>query len=356
MKSLREVQKQYLDEQIEVYAREAEHALGFDPRIVDWYHPRLSVLKLRESNAESAFPALLRAGVSTFMFDAYQQVNVIWPDIVHVENSTSFEELYAPLYGAEMPKQVLPGQEFEDSQLKGLDVRVPNLKFGRILGVERELVDDDKTGQIKSRAVGMGERVRYREEKLVMDAILSGGAQGYTTAIGNRPSSGAQLSKAGLEAGTIALQAMVDPLGNLIMVQPDTLLVSPSDQFNADQLVNSTLNPAVPGASGQTASTASAGLTGSLMSKNALQGIYAIKVSRFLPSSVSATKGLDGTNGAWLLLDSNRSVVFQDRDPLEVAQEATNSGQSFSRDVYRYRTRRRAAAAVIDSRLTYRGN
>jgi hypothetical protein len=65
-------------------------------------------------------------------------------------------------------------------------VRLKNLKFGRMLNVERELVDDDQTGQIVQRATTMGENVRLFEEQLVMNALL---AATYTTAIGNAPAS-----------------------------------------------------------------------------------------------------------------------------------------------------------------------
>lgn len=337
--------------------REAAQVTGYDPQELEaaWRHPKFSIGKLREAVAESAMPQLLRAGVQNFMFDAYASVAVVYPDLVRVVNSDKFEELYAPLYGAELPKRVLPSQSFEDSRLQGIDVRVPNVKFGRILALERELVDDDQTGQIVQRASQMGERVRYVEEQTVINALL---AATYNATIGNGGGAGVALSQPALETATIALHKMKDPLGNLILVQPDTLFVSPSDEFNAAKLLQSALQPSVPGAAGQTANTASSGLTGWTMTTNPLQGLYALKVSRFLPSSLDASgsRGLDNTNGAWFLMQSKTSLVFQDRDPLEVRQENPDSGEAFNRDQYRYRTRRRFNAAVIESRYIYRGN
>jgi hypothetical protein len=338
-----------------VALREAAAVLPGADRI-DWKNTRrLSVKKLREAVAESAFPTVLRAGVQNFLFDAYEQVAVVYPDLVRVVNSDKFEELYAPLYGAELPKQVNPSQKFEDSRLAGLDKRLRNIKFGRMLTVERELVEDDQTGQIMQKAGTMGERIRYVEELAVMNAIL---AATYNATIGNvaNNGSGEGLSQAALENATVALQLMKDPLGQLIMTQPDTLLVSPSDEFNAAKLLQSALQPSVPGAAGQTASTASSGGTGWTMTMNPLQGLYSLKVSRFLPSSLSVTKGLDGVHGAAILLQSKKSLVFQDRSALEVAQEATNAGESFNRDQYRWRTRRRFNTAMIESRYAFRVN
>lgn len=349
---------EYRQEQTQVALREAAALIPGADRI-NWGHRKLSVMKLREAVGETAFPQLLRTGVQNFLFDGYEQVGVVYPDLVRVVNSDKFEELYAPLYGAELPKQVNPSQKFEGSRLSGLDVRLRNIKFGRMLEIERELVDDDQTGQIVQKASSMGERVRYVEELAVMNALLNAT---YTTTIGNKFSAGKGLLQAPLEEATIKLHKMKDPLGQLIMVQPDTLLVSPSDEFNAAKLLQSALQPSVPGAAGHVLGGTEAGTgvasggTGWTMTTNPLQGLFALKVSRFLPSSLDATKGEDGTNGAWFLMQAKKSLVFQDRDPLEVAQEAQNAGESFNRDQYRWRVRRRFNTAVIESRYIFRGN
>jgi hypothetical protein len=351
MKTLREIQDERLDRNRLAAFREAAAASGYDAEKLRraFEHPLLSIHRLREANAESAFPQLLRAGVQNFMFDAYAQVGVIYPDLVRVVNSNKFEELYAPMYGAENPKQVNPGQRFEDSRLQGIDVRVRNIKFGRMLGIERELVDDDQTGQISQRASQLGQRIRIVEETTALNALFA--TASYTTTIGNRPSSGGKLAQPLLEAADIALQGMQDPLGNFILVQPDTLVCAPGDKFNAAKLLGSALQPSVPGASGQTANTATSGGTGWTNTVNPLQGLYALKVSRFVPAV-----GFDATNPAWLLMQSKVALVFQDRDALEVAQENTQSGDSFDHDIYRYRVRRRFNAALIEPRYGFRGN
>lgn len=347
--------REHRQEQTRVALREAATAFPGGEKI-NWGHRRFSARKLREAVGETAFPQLLRTGVQNFLFDGYEQVGVVYPDLVRVVNSDKFEELYAPLYGAELPKQVNPSQKFEGSRLSGLDVRLRNIKFGRMLEIERELVDDDQTGQIVQKASSMGERVRYVEEIAVMNALLNAT---YTTTIGNTFSAGKQLGQIQLEEASIKLHKMKDPLGQLIMVQPNTLLVSPSDEFNAAKLLQSALQPSVPGAAGKAigqAGGAAGGETGWTMTTNPLQGLFALKVSRFLPSSLDTVKGLDATNGAWFLMQAAKSLVFQDRDPLEVAQEAQNAGESFNRDQYRWRVRRRFNTAVIESRYIFRGN
>jgi len=376
---LRTIQAKRIEKVRESTRQSCVKACKVDPyEQIDWQDPDFSVLKLRESLvgkmreavAESSFPQLLRAGVQQFMFDAYQTVPTIFQDLVRVTSSNKYEELYAPLYNSELPEEVLPGEPFPDSRIVGLDVHVRNRKWGRLLAFQRELVDDDMTGQISQRAANLGQLMRYIEELQVMIAIVEAAdtfgkvaTTGYTTAIGNTPSAPGGLSQSGLEEGDVGLQNMVDPLGNFMLVMPDTVLVSPSDKFNVLKLLNSTLQPSVPGAAGQTVNTASSGGTGWTMTINPLQGEYTAKVSRFLPGSTTKLggpglkgPGLDDSHGAWFLMETKKSVVFQDREGLEIVQENPTAGTSFELDEYRYRVRRRFATQMIDSRFAWRGN
>ena len=322
---------------------------GFDPETsVDWRSHKFSFKKLRdgavnelkESGASSSLGQLFRYGIQHFMFDAYKSVPVVYPDIVQVRPSGNRQEWYAPLYGAEIPDVVVRGEAFKDSRVEGLDTTLINKKIGRIVSFDREMFDDDQTGQIVQRAAKMGERVRYKEETDVMAAIA--GAT-YTVAIGNRPAAYAPLSQLTLEAADIALMGMKDPLGNSMLVMPSLLLVASDNKFNGAKLLNSTLQPSVPGAAGQTASSASSGGTGWTMTINPLQGLYQLCVSRFL------------TALQWYLMEPRTSIPFQERDALEIVQENPLSGDSFLMDIYRWRVRRRYQTAVIESRYIYCG-
>lgn len=364
---LLEAQAQSAERQQVKLNESLKNRFGLDATMVEWDNPNLSIKKLyenfdrkvaptlREANPESVFGALLRYGVQNFMFDAYKSVtDFIYTDLVTVRQSRNRQEWYAPLFGPEIPQDVPPGGKFEDSRLQGLDVEVVNKKVGRTISFERELIDDDQTGQIAERATQLGERMRYKEEADVLGVDvfttsplgrgLTGVAgQSYSAAIGNRPASFGPLNQPNLEAADIAMMNMLDPLGNRIMVRPSLLVVSPADKFNAAKLINSTLQPSVPGAAGQTANTATSGTTGWTMTWNPLQGLYRLLVSRFMPS------------GYWYIIDP-RGIIFQDRDPLELMMEARDAGRSFERDEFRYRVRRRYQTAVIEYRFAYAGN
>jgi len=337
---------------------------------VAWFDPNLSFRRLRESvynqaarlreaNAESAFGQLLRAGIQTYAINSYQTVPVVYPDLVTEVASRRYQEYYAPLFRPNLPKKVDRGQEFQDNPVVGLSRVLTNFKFGMIEGFERELFDDDQTGQIKNRASQMGENFKIMEEIYVMGKLIGTGftSQGvqvdpdvtstdtftgtgtgtYNTAPkGNRPATFGRLNQPNLEAGDIALMNITDDLGNKFLVAPNTLTVSPADKFVGAKLLNSTLQPSVP--------TATGGDTGYVMTINPLQGLYKLLVSRFLPTKV------------WILGDPKKCIVFQRRDPLEIVQENPASGQSFSQEVYRFKSRSRFEVGMIDSRFLWLGD
>ena len=296
---------------------------------------------LREATPASAIGQLYRYGVQQFMFDAYKAVPVIYPDIVHMIPSSNRQEWYAPLYSPELPDEIAPGTPFGDSRVSGLDTVLINKKVGRIFSMPREAMDDDQTGQLAKRPSKMGERVRYKEEYDVMAAIR--GAT-YSSTIGNTPSADVALTQAALETADIALQGIRDPLGQRIMVMPSYLLVSTKDKFNAAKLLNSALQPSIPGSAGsETIGDAASGQTGWTMSVNPLQGLYKLGVSRFLGS------------GDWFLMEERTAIPFQERDPLSIVQEDPNAGVSFDRDLHRWKNRRRYQTAVLESRYIYKG-
>jgi hypothetical protein len=304
-----------------------------------------STVPLREANAESTFAFLLRSAVQEFANDMYQDVPVIWPNLVTMVDSKRLSEIYGGLYRPNLPKQVDAGEKFQDTTFKGFEREIRNFKFGFIETFERELFDDDQTGQVRSRASNLGEGFRVFEEIYVISRIfgvarieegvevpastLPGGV--YSIAKGNRPAAFARLSSSTLEAAHVAFRTMKDPLGRKFLAVPRVLLVSPIDEFNAYRILNSP-NEA------NTAASAIANLV------NPLQNRYTVYSSPYVPAY------------AWTVGDPARGFVFQRRDPLEIIQENTASGHSFIQEVYAFRARERFEADWVESRFNYLGD
>lgn len=304
------------------------------------------IADLREANAETTFAWLLRGAVQEFANDSYQDIEVIYPNLVQVVNSRRRSEIYGGLYRPNLPRMVDAGEKFRDTTFKGFEREIVNYKFGHIETFERELFDDDQTGQVRQRAAALGEGFRVFEEIYVIKRIFGAaateegvdvpastldGGNVFTVAKGNRPASFVRLSATALEAAHVSMRKMKDPTGRKFLVTPTTLLVSPIDEFTAIRILQSPNEP-------NTAASATANQV------NPLRGRYTVYSSPFI------------ADYAWALGDFKRGFVFQRRDPLEIIQENTQSGFSFIQEVYAFRARERFEADWVESRFVYLGN
>lgn len=311
--------------------------------------------KLSEAQSELAFGQLLRAGVQNVFNDIYQAVEVTYTAVVREAASNKRQEFYSPLERVGFPKRVEAGGAFPETNFKGLDIELVNIKYGMQVAFERELMDDDQTGQIAQRAQQMGENARIHEEayvwaRLINDttASLDGEklpvsltyATPYSTTgihgagLGVNATTAARISQTQIQNGWILAKKMLDQSGRPIVVSPKILAVSPQDIFFAEILLNSQVNPSM-------SSTASAdlGKVGGIGSINPIKSLVGVVSSRFIKDY-----------GA-LLIDPGKGFVFQRRDAQEVVQENPQSGPAYSQEVYRYKTRSRWEADFIDPKF-----
>ena len=342
-------------------------------KVLDFNRPDFSIKKFREgaytvamktqeAQAELAFGQLLRAGVQNIFNDIYQAVEVTYTAAVREAASNKRQEFYSPLERVGFPKRVERGDSFPETNMKGLDIELVNVKYGMMFAFGRELADDDQTGQIVQRASQLGENARIYEEAYVWNRIVNasgqsldgealplsstystvyadaaaGGLHGQGKGVNSLPVSGsARISQGSLQAGWILAKKMLDQSGRPMVVTPKILAVSPQDIFFAQILLNSEQNPSM-------SSTASAdkGAVGGIMSVNPIQNLVGVVSSRFI------------ADYAAILIDSGKGFVFQRRDPQEVVQENPQSGPAFSQEVFRYKTRSRWEADFIDPKFT----
>lgn len=345
---------------------------------------RESVRKLREANPETALAFLLRKGVQTLANDWYLTVPREWQDYAGTNASDAFAEWYAPLYGSTVAGRVPKGGRFPEGKIIGEDTVLVNYKFGLLESFDRELFDDDQTGQIRQRATRLGQGMSITENAYAAIRFigLAGTysnlivpASNYTTTdvngnsvvgpfsnsvfglnslgnpYGNRPLNLVALGLNPLKQAWSDLLNAKDPQNNKIIISPNVLLHSSQDALHAPLLVSPPSGvpyyPAVIGSSGQTASTATAGFPGGVFGANPFMGLGIKPVlARFLP------------DWAWSLGEKGKGFIFQERDPLEVIQEQPATGAAFETDAYRFRSRRRFEADWVGggSRFWWLGN
>lgn len=336
-------------------------------------NPRFSWKKLRakleEANTSSDFSQLLRAGIQVIVNQMYQTVETTFEDWAHVVQSNKKEELYAPLHGIGFPKEVAALEPYPEVGAAGLDIKLVNKKYGELFAVEKELIEDDQTGQFKNQ-VGLiaiylkqvlevlayaklgGKASEYAELKIpACETKPSDEPSGYpyaTNLVGggsNRPATYQALSQVAIQEGIVALMNMKNKLGLKMAVNPKRLIISPKNKFDASILLHSAYYPSGAAASGQ---------VGGAFAINPLQGILDLTVSRFVFDHNGVA---DGTSKAWYILDDTKPFfVVQVREAAAVEQEAVNSGQSFERDIIRFKGYTRCNADFIDPRFVYQGN
>jgi hypothetical protein len=322
---------------------------------------KLAESQMQESNAENTFAQLLRAGINMIANNWYNLVETNHEMVGATTFSTKAVEPYAPVHRGAVPRRVAAGGQFPRTKLQGLDIQIVNEKFGAIADFERELFDDDQTGQIAQRAKDIGENMRILEDAWFFQRFIGTAgeyagdvipaSQTYTTVWSttlsgggaNKPSSYVAFNPDSVQAADLALMNQLDLLGNKMMVNPNTLLVGTSNKFTARTLLNSEWYPAtgamLVGGTGGTGTT-----IGTTFAKNVLEGLYNLVVSRFMPKK------------SWALGEGGKGIVFQRRDALEVIQENPASGMSFSLDVFQFRSRARWEPDWVDPRFWYLGN
>lgn len=317
---------------------------------------RVSKKKAMEANAEGAFGQLLRAGIQNIANSWYQIVETNHEKICETTTSNKLIELYAPLNRGAVPRRVQKGQKFPETKLAGLDVQIVNEKFGAISGFERELFDDDQTGQIGQRAMDIGENMRILEDAWFFQRFMgtagsvggdvipasqtySGGVWSASLTGGgsNRLAAYAAFSSGNVQALDILLMNQVDLSGNKMLVNPNTLLVGVNLKFAAAALLNSEWYPSTTGhkAGGNGTDTGIGGVN----AKNVLQGLYSLVTSRFLPVK------------SYALGEAGKGIVMQRREALEVVQENPASGLAFEQDEFRMKSRARWEPDWIDPRF-----
>ncbi len=312
-----------------------------------------------KENAETAFGQLLRGGVQALALDFfnYSAGTTIYQDIVQYIRTDKYAEFYAPMYGVELPKEVNREGRYAESTLHGTDSMIINKKFGRLYKFEEELWLHDRTGQIKAKSQQIGEGMRILKElyftarlcgvemrfpediyvtapKVVADVFKSdlfGVVDGEN--YGNRPvDDNVLLTQQSLEQAYMRMLQSRDPHGKRIMVNVNTLLVSPSDTFNAAKLIHSTLQPSTPAVSNQGAGGTpffTGGSTGWINTINPLVGMFKLKVGRYLPLK------------HWFIGEAKKGLIEQEEAPMSIVQENPTSGESFSRDVYVFKSKAR---------------
>lgn len=325
--------------------------------------------KLMEADVSSAFTQFLRAGLQQIVNGAYKAVEVTYTDWVTVTSSSKSTELYAPNHGVSFPRDVGPSELYPEVGAAALDLELKNIKFGSIYALQKELLDDDQSGTFAGQASLLGEYMGLLAEVLCYGKLASVANMQYidysipvsetkpsyetnypwSTALrgggATRPSTYGAMTQANIQNGIIGLMNQKNLQGIKMQATARRLITGPALEFDASVLLNSAYYPS---------GAAAAGNVGGAFAINPMKGILQHTVSRFQFKNDGT---VDGSSKAWQLVDDSKPFfILQMRQPVAIEQEATNSGESFNRDVYRFKASSRMNGDWIDPRFAWQGN
>jgi phage major head subunit gpT-like protein len=329
-------------------------------------------LELKEADASGTFVQFLKAGLQVITNNAYLNHPTTYEEWVHVIQSNKDTEPYAPNHGVAFPRQVGNSELFPEVGAAALDLQIKNLKFGAIYAIERELLEDDQSGSFQMQSAKLGEYMKLLVEVLCYGKLASVSGMQYidyaipvsetkpsgeanypwtptaTPFIGggfNRATTFALPTRTTLQNAKVALLNQKNLQGIKMNVTGNRLICGPNQEFDVSILLNSAFYPS---------GAATAGVTGGAFAINPIKGFAKLTVSPYVFKNDGTVAG---DSFAWYLVDDTKPFfVLQLREAMTVEQEAVNSGESFGRDIYRFKGRSRMNADWIDPRFAWQGN
>lgn len=257
--------------------------------------------------------------------------------------SSSKENLYGWL--ADLPQVKKVVGEYSRKRLQTLGYRLTNEKYGGIIEIPREDIEDDQYAVYGNVAAAFGEKAAMVPDTETMHALVDGfSAKDYTgsaawaaskkrfpkdkNAFTNKDTK--KLSAANFEAALASLVERTDAEGDPLYLGQDSanllLVVCSDDQSTAESIVK--------------LATLSAG------GANPNYGKAQIIVWPGL-QAYGRTVLADNDAKPWFLLDCSKTVkplIFQSRTPFELtAQTRLDSADAFNDDIFSWKTRGRLA-------------
>ncbi len=281
--------------------------------------------------------SLIEAGLRTEFFRAYRQLDEssIVPRIATVVRTNLPTQKYGWLGSVPTMREFI--DERVPTGLRAFEYAISDQVWEASIAVERRALEDEQYDMVRMRVQDLAlEAVRHREQ-LVVNALLANGV-GYDgkPLFSNNHEEGESGIQSNILSGALATETLQDAIAQMMSIKddrgrpmgimPDTLLVGPTLQWLAMELLES---PVV----------VQANTTGNFTPyRNVLQGKLRLIVSPYIA---------DGDAQKWFLLDTSRAVravILQERRdvPLEFAAlDRPTSESVFMRDKVFYGVRAR---------------
>jgi len=265
---------------------------------------------------------ILEPGFRKIFFDELAQLPTMYNEIFHVYDSSKQQEYDSGVSGLGQLVQADDAEALTYESLQQLyDINYVHKTYKKGIQVERELVDDDQYNIISKGPKLLAQAATRTVENIsgnILDNAFSSGTGGdgkylcdtqHPRIDGGTVQSNAAtavLAETGLKNALLAMRKTVDDKGQKVLIQPDTLVIPPDQEFTANVLLKSM------------------GRTGTNYNEiNPVSGALKIKVWNYL----------DGSTTQWFVLDSGvHQLNFFWRVKPEFTQDT-----SFETEVAKYK-------------------
>lgn len=288
-------------------------------------------------STRASFGDLLEPGFRKIFFDYYSQLPNVYDNIFNVTSSTRQQEYDSSVTGFGTLVETSEGAPitYEDP-LQGYDTSYVHKKFAKGFKVTREMYEDDQYNIMKKEpralASATNRTVETQSANIFINAFTSGtGGDGVYLCSASHPrkdggtaqsnTATADLAEDAINTAYTAMVKTKDDKGQRILVRPDTIIIPPDLEMQANVLMKSI---------GRTATNYN--------EINPYQGRFNIIPWNYLTSTT-----------AWFMLDSQiHQLNFFWRVKPEFAQD-----ESFDTDAALYKTRCRFSVGWSDFRGLY---
>lgn len=198
---------------------------------------------------------LLVPAVSVILGDKYENYPEVYKDVFEMRQSTQAREELLVMSGIGLLEPVAEGGSISDDRMRQLySINFSHAKYGKMLSITQEMIDDGKAASILERQARALKRASVEtRNKVAIDilnnATVTNGADGvpllstaHVTSAGNqsnRLAVDADLSEASIEQSYIEMRSIKDDRGVRIQVMPKKLIVPRASMFEAARILES---------------------------------------------------------------------------------------------------------------------
>jgi len=309
-----------------------------------------SVRSIHEAVSSDSFPKITGELINSRIIEAFESAPTIGDELVTtVPGIKQKIDTVAGFTASEGVDEVPEGHPYDDSTLTEKHVTIHNKKYGRIISVTEEMIFFDQTGQILTRAQGIGDKAAQYKERLIVEGVQDVQKAGqyvvyrpegtgtaiYSTGNGNLKTSN-PFGESGLEeVEKLAHQMRDDSTGThdtdyIFIADDDVIVLVPKDlQIEALQMANSTLVP-------ESAENA----------VNIFKGKFKVRTSPYITKQSATT---------WYWGNFKRSFWWEEVWPLQTMSMKPGHEDEFSRDIKsKFKVRMFGGIGAVDYRYAYK--